>query len=261
MYEEMDTANHSGNEEVYEQSTSEPIETTTEGNDSPPQEEPRGIKVKYNKEDRFVTEDEAPDWIQKGMNYDKVSEKADRYQQMLDRTAKINGFDDHEAYAAALDQYEIDQRIQEEADRLNVSEDVIREYIQPLKQELDELKGKDARRAEEDMLRTVEMKLDGMEKNTADYPDFSKHKNSILQLAAERGYALEDAYKIATYDERVTNARMQAQQETIRNLQQNADSSTGALGADSPDQANGYMAMSQSERKAFRDRVKRGVSQ
>jgi hypothetical protein len=255
MYEEMETANHSGNEEVTEQIT-ETIETPTEGNDSPPQEEPRGIKVKYNKEDRYVSEEEAPDWIQKGMNYDKVSEKADRYQQMLDRTAKINGFEDHEAYISALDEYETNQRIQEEAEKLNVSEDVIREYIQPLKQELDELKGKDKLRAEEEMVRSVEAKLNSMESDTANYPDFSKHKASILTFAAEKGYALEDAYKIVTFDDRVNSARTQAQQETIRSLQQNADSSTGSLGADSPEHAGGYSAMSPAERKAFRESVK-----
>lgn len=255
----METANHSGNEEVTEQ-ISETIETPTEGNDSPPQEEPRGIKVKYNKEERFVPEDEVSSWVQKGLNYDKVSEKAqqaERLQQTLDRTAKINGFADHEAYIAALDEYEMDQRIKEEADRLNVSEDAIREHIQPLRQELDELKGRDKLRAEEDMVRTVEAKLNSMEGDTANYPDFAKHKGTILQYAAEKGYALEDAYKIVTFDDRLNSARMQAQQETIRNLQQNADSSTGSLGADSPEHGGGYSAMSPAERKALREQNRR----
>lgn len=192
--------------------------------------------------------------------YSGRSKEAERYQALLDRTAKLNGFADHEAYAAALDEYEVNQRIQEEADRLNVSEDVIREYIQPLKQELDELKGKDKLRAEEDMVRTVEAKLNNMESDTANYPDFAKHKGSILQYAAEKGYALEDAYKIVTFDDRLNSARMQAQQETIRNLQQNADSSTGSLGADAPEHAGGYIGMSPAEKKAFRDRVKSGTN-
>lgn len=260
--EEMETANHSGNEIIEQEVITESIETSTEGVESQSQEQPKGIKVKYNKEERFVPEDEVSSWVQKGLNYDKVSEKAqqaERYQQMLDRTAKINGFDDHEAYAAALDEYEMNQRIQEEAERLNVSEDAIREHIQPLRQELDELKGRDKLRAEEDMVRTVEAKLNSMESDTASYPDFAKYKNDVINLAAEKGYSLDDAYIIASHHDRLNNARTQAQQETIRNLQQNADSSTGSLGADSPEHSGGYSSMSSSERKAFRERVKSGI--
>jgi len=77
-------------------------------------------------------------------------------------------------------------------------------------------------------------------------------------MAATKGYSLDDAYKILTYDSRVTTASQQAQQEAIRRLQQNADSSTGALGADAPEQATGYLAMSKAERKAFREANKRG---
>lgn len=39
---------------------------------------PRKIKVKYLQEDKEVTEDEAIPYIQKGMNYDHIKEKADK---------------------------------------------------------------------------------------------------------------------------------------------------------------------------------------
>ncbi|MFD1776656.1 hypothetical protein [Paenibacillus rhizophilus] len=257
-----ETANHSGIEQQetpVTETVTESIETPVET--SPPQEEPRGIKVKYNKEERFVPEDEVPNWVQKGLNYDKVSEKAkeaERYQQILDRTAKFYGFETHEQYMEALEQAETDRRIQQEADRLGVPEEVIREYVQPLKSELDQLKQKDQQRAEADAIRQVEQQIASMEADAASYPDFTQHKAQVINLAAERGYSLEDAYKIVTYDSRIQTAQQQAQQEAIRKLQQNADSSTGALGADSPDTATGYMSMSPAERKAFRDAVKRG---
>jgi hypothetical protein len=260
-----ETANHSGIEQaepVTEQaSVTETVESQATGETATPAEEPRGIKVKYNKEERFVPEDEVPNWVQKGLNYDKVSEKAqqaERYQQSLDRVAKYYGFDTHESYMEALEQAETDRRITEEADRLGVSEDVIREYVQPLKSELDQLKQRDQQRSEQDALQKVEAQISSMESDIANYPNFAQHKMDVINLAAVKGYSLDDAYKILTYDTRVTTASQQAQQEAIRRLQQNADSSTGALGADAPEQATGYMAMSPAERKAYREAIKRG---
>lgn len=257
-----ETANHSGIE-TQEAPVTEVTETITapEGESSPPQEEPRGINVKYNKEDRFVPEDEVPNWVQKGLNYDKVSEKAqqaERYQQMLERTAKFYGFDSHETYMTALEQAETDRRIQEEADRLQVPEEVIRDFFNPMKSELETTKSKLQQLQEAEVMRNVESQIASMESDSVNYPNFSQLKSNILNMAATKGYSLDDAYKILTYDSRVTTASQQAQQEAIRRLQQNADSSTGALGADAPEQATGYLAMSPAERKAFREANKRG---
>ena len=258
MYEEPN-ANHS-EEEVIEtaadQVVDEQVDTQTEGQDSPPQEEPRGIKVKYNKEERFVPEDEVPNWVQKGLNYDKVSEKAqqaERYQEMLDRTARYYGFDNHDDYMVALEQAEMDKRIQQEAEKLNVDESVIREHLQPLNQKVSEYEKQLNELREADALRQVEAQISAMEKDETQYPDFGKYKNDVINLAATNGYPLDVAYKLFTYDERVNTARTQAEQEAIRKLQQNADSSTGSLGADAPDQKGGYLGMTPAERKAFRD--------
>jgi hypothetical protein len=257
-----ETANHSGIESIEAPVTevTEPI-GTPEGESSPPQEALKGINVKYNKEDRFVPEDEVPNWVQKGLNYDKVSEKAqqaERYQQSLDRAARYHGFEDHEAYISAIETAEENDRIAAEATHLGVPEDVIREYVEPLKTKLDQYEKRDLERSEQDALQRVEAKISSMESDTANYPNFAQHKMDVINLAAAKGYSLDDAYKLLTYDTRVTTASQQAQQEAIRRLQQNADSSTGALGADAPEQATGYMAMSPAERKAFREAQKRG---
>lgn len=264
MSEAMEAANHSGVEEtpVIEQEQVTTEEPTNEGQDSPPQEEPRGIKVKYNKEERFVPEDEVPNWVQKGLNYDKVSEKAqqaERYQQMLDRTARFYGYDNHEDYMAALEQAEMDKRIQEEAEKLGVDEEVIRNHLQPLNQKVSEYERQLNELKEAEAFRQVENQLASMEKDAEKYPDFAKYKNDVINIAASRGYTLEDAYKIATYEERVNTARLQAQQEAVRNLQKNADSATGSLGMDSPEHPGGYDAMTPAERKAFRENNRRRI--
>lgn len=262
--EEMQTANQSG-PEVQEmpaaENAPEQVETQIEGQETPaatPEEEPRGIKVKYNKEERFVPEDEVPTWVQKGLNYDKVSEKAqqaERYQQMLDRTAKFYGYDNHDDYMAALEQAEQDRLIQQEAEKIGVPEEVIREHMQPMKQKLTEYEQKLKQIEEQEHMRQIEADIQRL---TSQYPDFDQYKQKVFDLAGTRGYALEDAYKIATYEDRMNAAAHQARQETLRNIQQNADTSTGALGADAPDPAAGYEAMSAAEKKAFRERVKAG---
>lgn len=259
MYEEMETANHSGIEEtpVTEQEMVTTEETHIEGQDSPPQEEPRGIKVKYNKEERFVPEDEVPNWVQKGLNYDKVSEKAqqaERYQQMLDRTAKYYGFDNHDDYMTALEQAEQDRQIQEEAAKLGVDEEVIRNHLQPLNQKLSEYEQQLATIKEQEQLRAIEADIQRL---SSQYSDFGKYQQQVFDLAGTRGYSLEDAYKIASYEDRQSAAALQARQETIRSIQQNADTSTGSLGADAPEQAGSFMSMSPAERKAFREQNRR----
>ncbi|MCP3810067.1 hypothetical protein NLX78_22870 [Paenibacillus sp. Lou8.1] len=185
--------------------------------------------------------------------YGTKAKDAEKYQQALDRTAKYYGFDNHDDYMAALEQAEMDQRIQREAEKLNVDESVIREHLQPLNQKVSEYEKQLNELREADALRQVEAQIAAMEKDDTQYPDFGKYKNDVINLAATNGYTLDVAYKLFTYDERVNTAKTQAEQEAIRKLQQNADSSTGSLGADAPDQKGGYLGMTQAERKAFRD--------
>lgn len=257
MPEEFANHSESVQETAVDTAPQTDIQATPNSEQTPPQEQPRGINVKYNKEDRFVPDDEVPTWVQKGLNYDKVAEKAkeaDRYQQMLDRTAKFYGYDNHDDYMAALEQAEQERKIQEEAAKLGVDEEVIRNHLQPLNQKLSEYERQLSEIKQQEALRNVEAQLQDL---SSRYSDFDKFKPQVFDLAM-KGYSLEDAYKIASYDERVNTAKLEAQQETIRNLNQNAASSTGALGADAPDPIAGYMGMSAAEKRAFREKVKSG---
>ncbi len=74
-----------------------PAEPTGEG--TPPETEESGqpeqiqedefIEVVYNKEPVKVKKSEAPTYIQKGMNYDKVKTKAERYETALEKAARL----------------------------------------------------------------------------------------------------------------------------------------------------------------------------
>ncbi len=185
----------------------------------------------------------------------------DNYKQAHDvalRTAKYYGFGTVQEYQQALDQAEQERRIAEQASSLGVDEEVIRNHLQPLNEKVSTYEKELTELKHAESLRQVEFKINAMEQDAVNFPDFAKHKDSIIGIAAERGYTLEDAYKIFTFDDRINSVKAQAEQEAIRKLQQNADSSPGALGADAPEQAGDYTAMSASERKAFRERVKAG---
>jgi|GEM_PF-3564877 len=185
--------------------------------------------------------------------YGSKAKDAEKFQSALERTAKLYGFGTTDEYLAALEQAEQDRQIQEQASRLGVDEEVIRNHLQPLNQKLSEYEKQMQELKEAEMIRKVESDLQQL---STQYPDFDKYKVQVLDLAAQRGYSLEDAYKLASYDDRMNNLKLETQRETLKNLQQNADSSTGSLGADSPDVATGYMAMSPAERKAFREQMK-----
>lgn len=255
---EETVTNHSDAQEPVIETTnteSAPAETVTTPE---PTEQPKGITVKYNKEDKFVTEDEIPQWVQKGLNYDKVSERAkqaETLQQNLDRVAKFYGYDSHDTYMKALEEAEIRKQIEAEADRLGVDPSVIQEYVQPMKNQVQSLEQKLKTYEQQEMKRRIDAEIDQLKQQ---YPDFEQRRNDVFSLALERGYTLEDAYVLLTHREQLDKARLQAEQDALLKLKQNADSSTGALGADAPEEKTGYMSMTPAERRAFREKVKRG---
>lgn len=186
--------------------------------------------------------------------YDSYKKQAD----LALRTARHYGFEDVESYERALEQAEQEQRISAEAQRLGVDEDVVRQYLQPLNEKVTGYEKELQQLREADQLRQIEAKITAMEQDSVNFPDFAKHKEAIIGLAAENGLMLDHAYKIYTFDTRVAAARAQAEQETIRKIQQNADGSPGSLGADAVSEADGYIGMNAAERKAFREKVKAG---
>ena len=187
--------------------------------------------------------------------YEEQIKAAETYQRNLDRAARYHGFENHDAYMKALDQAERQREIEREAERLGVDPSVIKEYIEPVKSQLTEMQKKVQEYEQAERVRQVEAEIARL---SAANPDFKQREEQVFTLAMERGYTLEDAYIILTHNERIERARQEAQQEAIRKLDQNATTSPGALGADSPEEKSGYAAMTPSERRAFRDRVKRG---
>jgi hypothetical protein len=216
MSEEL--ANHS--QEVIETSTTETTEsdsgyyTETEA-ETVPQEQPKGITVKYNKEEKFVPEEELPTWVQKGLNYDKVQQRATELEtqaQTLDRVAKFYGYQTHDEFVQAFEQVEQQRRIEEESKRMGVDETVIRDYFQPMNQKLQQYETELQTLKQQETMRKVEQEINQLRTK---YEDFDQYQDAIFDMAMNRGYELEHAYRIASYDDRIQRVAQQKEQEVL----------------------------------------------
>ncbi|MFS0837263.1 hypothetical protein [Paenibacillus sp. 1P03SA] len=223
------------------------------------QEQPKGYTVKYNKEERFVPDDEAPSWIQKGLNYDKIQERVQQYEtqaQMAERLMKFHGFDDFEEFSAAMEQAEQERVIREGAQKLGMDEELYRQHLAPVNEKLQNYEKELQQLRQQEAMRQIEAETNHLKSK---YSDFEQHENEIFQMVINGEVkSLEQAYKLATYEQRIAAATKQAQQETIKNIQQNNASSTGALGQEGSEEKFGYSNMSRDEKRKLRERVKRG---
>lgn len=242
------------------ETTDSPIASETVETPATTQETtPEGIRVKYNHEERVIGLEEAPSWIQKGLNYDKVQERATQLEQQaksLERVAKLYGYDSADSYLQAIDQAEQDRLVQEEADRLGVPEDFIRSELQPLKGELTQL------RQEREQLQLKEQQIQinaELSELRTKYKDFDNYNEQIFDMVTNKGYGLEHAYMVASFPDQIANTRKQAEAETIRNLQQNAESSTGSLSQGDVDHKTGFANLSREEQRRMIAEVKQGT--
>lgn len=255
-----ESANHSAEEQVITgtQDTAAAETTATTQETTAPQ----AIRVKYNKEEREIPLEEAPTWIQKGLNYDKLQERLTPLEQQaknLERVARVYGYPDVDSYLSALDQYEQQQQIEAEARRLGVDPDVVaqfREELNPLKQKLSEYETQMQTVREREAALKVEQELVEIKSR---YPDFDAYKDRAFDLAINSGYRLEDAYKLASYEDKIKNTAQQTEAETIRKLQQNAETTPGALGAEGAEHKTGFTSLSKEEQRRMIAEVKAGT--
>lgn len=131
---------------TYQAEETAPTEIQTEAAPVTTQEQaPTGHKIKYNGVEEIISYDEAPTWIQKGKNYDKVNERAQQLEaqsKYLEKQAKIYGYSTVEEYTKAVDDYEQQQEIDQQAQSMNVDPETYAKYFAPVNQELGELRNK-----------------------------------------------------------------------------------------------------------------------
>lgn len=135
-----------------------------------------------------------------------------RHSQYLERLAKSSGYDDTEGFLEAVEQVEEQQRIDQASQKMGIDENTYRQYFQPVDQRLR------AYESELDSLRLDRAKNDVQAKLTelsTKYGDFDKYQGQVFELALSRGYDLEDAYRLASYEDKLSSIGQQKEQEVL----------------------------------------------
>ena len=245
MSEELFDGNQTIEPEVESEVTEQPIDQQETQEESQPQD---FFTVKYNKEDRQVSYDEAPDYIQKGMNYDKVQQKAQEQEQYLNRVARASGFESHEQMVAALDDWEKEQenaRYQE----AGIDPEKFNQLVSELP-EIKEMREIKRQQHEQDMFQRE------INEFVAEFPDVKPDQipPEAWTLKEQSGIPLLDAYLRSTYK----SLGQQKEQEAIQKLQQNQNSSPGALGGAEVNHNTSVSKLSKNDFNSMVDQVLRG---
>lgn len=262
MKEETLQANHS--EESQEQDTRlhdafeafgielKEEEITTEENDDeqteileeePPttEEEPKGIKVKYLKEEQFIPDEEVPTYVQKGLNHDRILQQKTEYEKVLDEVARREGFKDHadfiqnqDAWKQRVEQQHQQQQTDWENQLLHAFETNLGVEQQQAKQLLDFMRENDpvvkqakqavAQYESQSQQQTLEQAQRDIESTVQQlrtkYNDFDKYADQAFDMVLSGEVRdLERAYKLASMDEKITSVSKQAEQKAIKQQQ------------------------------------------
>lgn len=215
---EFENETYQSHEEVIEeQDNQQELDNNDNQNLDTTQEDEFDI-IKYNKEEVKIPVSERQTYLQKGYHFDTVKQRADEYEQQakyLEKVAQFSGYGNTEEFIQALEQAQEQERIQQEAQKLGINEDAYKQHIAPvndevtlLRNELQQIKQQESHRAIEAEINTLKSK----------YADFEQNEERVFELAVERGYTLEDAYKIATYEDRIETVSKQKEQEVLARI-------------------------------------------
>ena len=174
--------------------------------------------IRYNKQEIKIPVTERQTYLQKGYNYDKLHtqyQEAQRQAQLADRIAKMQGFNSFDEFESALNQYEQEQQMRLEAEKLGVDEAVIRDHLNPLKNELDTLKRQNEVYQRAEYERQVRATVDQLRSK---YSDFDAYSDQIVELTG-KGYDLEDAYRLASY----ADVSKRIEQEVLNRMKNRGD--------------------------------------
>lgn len=210
--------------------------------------------IRYNKEEIKIPVSERQTYLQKGYNYDKVYGQLEQTRQQaayIDRIAKMQGFDNSQDFLKAVDEMENERRIESEANRLGIDTDTFREYLEPMRRELDTLRQERETLKEAEANRQLDAELSRLKQA---YPDFEAVQDRVFDLAIQRGYQLEDAYILATYQDKAK----QVEQETLAKVA-NRDQRQVLSSMDKPgNQSFDVASLSSAQIRDISQRVQRG---
>ena len=218
------------------------------------------LNVKYNKEDVALSQEEAIMLSQKGMNYDKLQQKYEELNnnpglQYLNNLAQKSGMKVDELvnfFRERDEQAQLDELIQQ-----NIPEDYAREMLESRKFREEQTKLMEETRREK-MYYEQDMELS---KDTTRSKFYNEWKDEVKNAAKRYGVDLQTAFSVMLYErlpDILNNMSKSTEQETIKKINQNANTSPGALGqATDLKKANAW-DMSDEEFKVMQEKARRG---
>ncbi|WNS74239.1 hypothetical protein RRV45_15115 [Bacillus sp. DTU_2020_1000418_1_SI_GHA_SEK_038] len=202
-------------EETTEVTETTEIETQqTETNEPPATTQEEFDVIKYNKEEVRIPVSERQSYLQKGYNYDKVQQKANDYEQHLQKVAQLTGYSSIDELVQASQQFEEQQRIQQEAQRLGMDEEAYRQYIAPVNQELTSVKQQLEEMRRESIHKQIDAELNELKKDE----NFSKYEKETFEMATKYNMTLTEAYEFASLrglKEQIPSIQQQAEQKVV----------------------------------------------
>ncbi|WP_339211893.1 hypothetical protein [Paenibacillus sp. FSL L8-0333] len=218
----------------------------------------KGVTVKHNGQDVTVDEEKVPEFLQMGLNYDKIKGRNQQYESALDRLAHQQGYKDHAELLANLDKIEqqqvqrqqdqfdqLKQRLRQEAEDAAIDPDALEQYLDnhPILKQARQVIEREQTAQQTRQLETVQQQaVQGWESLFAKYPDLADQVNADgtgatwltadMQAKLQRGYDPIDAYELVHRDSLTAVTRKQAKQEVIKQTRLNKrGQSLGAAGA------------------------------
>lgn len=173
----------------------------------------------------------------------------------VEQIAKGLGFGSVEEYLAAAETQLQERQAAEEAQRLGVDQETYNQFFAPVHSELQQTKAELVQLRQAELQRQIRSDIEDLRR---EHPDFDQLQDKVFELAGQRGLPIKDAYKLAAYDAHVNAAKLAGQQEALTKLSNNAQSATGAVGGDAPDQQFDFRKLSPDQRREYYEKAKRG---
>jgi tRNA/tmRNA/rRNA uracil-C5-methylase (TrmA/RlmC/RlmD family) len=186
--------------------------------------------------------------LRRKQELDTFRTQAETYQQQLDRTAKLAGYQSHDELISALDQIEQDQQRQE-YEQAGINPDVLNKFLEqhPSVKFANELMQK---QQEEQQFQNETQEF------FQEFPDVNPDQipQEAWVLREQKGLSLLDAYLRTTYK----SLGQQKEQEAIQKLKGNALTSPGSLGGGDVQHNTNVNSLSTKDFSSLVDQVLRG---
>ncbi|EHS59455.1 hypothetical protein [Paenibacillus sp. Aloe-11] len=222
----------------------EPVQEEIEPEDEPPAiaDEPKKLRVKVNKEEIEVDDDQIPELVQKGFGLDKERKRRTEAEQALQRSAKLAGYETADEYLANLDKIEqqavqkrhedfdyLKQQLREEVENAGLDPDYVERYLDahPLLQQAKEVMERESKAQELQKQEAQQQQLlKGWEELFNQHPELVETAppegekpdwlTAEMDALIEQGYKPIHAFELTNRDKIIADERKRTEQAVIK---------------------------------------------